>query len=70
MTTHIIYHDFRNSNPPCPRVMLTAPVLTKGRRLFKTASKVNTGLNRACIFLCGACAAVSLFVFLIAWIGG
>ena len=64
MTSRVIYHDFNSNNPvptvtePAPTVSLTAAVLTKGRRL----TAINNALNIACVFLCGACTAVGLFI--------
>lgn len=55
MTTKIIYHDFRQSPAP-------ASIPEKGRRILRAARKVNTALNDACLFLCGACAAVSVMI--------
>lgn len=65
MTTHIIYHDFRNTSNTTPAVLLTAPMLAKGRRLYRTAAKVNTVLNHSCLFLCGACIGVSVLIILL-----
>lgn len=65
MTSSIIYHDFRSTSEltaPAPAVALTAHTLTKGRRILKTAAKVSAALDAVCVFLCGACTAVSLFV--------
>lgn len=70
MTSRIIYHDFRSANNSVPRIILTAPVLAKARRLVKVADKVNNVLTAACIFLCGACSTVSLFVLIILALGG
>ena len=70
MTTQIISHNFQNANPTAARVMLTAPVLSGGRRLFKAANKFGTALHAACIFLCGLCTAVSLTVLIILATGG
>ena len=64
MTSSVIYHDFRNSNPvpataePASTVFLTASVLSKGRRL----AAINHALNIACITLCGACIGVSVLI--------
>ena len=70
MTSRIIYHDFRSANNSVPRIILTAPVLTKGRRLVNVADKVNNVLTAVCIFLCGTCSAVRLFILIILAIGG
>ena len=64
MTQRIIYHDFR-SKPAAQSVALTAPMLRKGRRIIKTFAHVNTALSTGCMFLCGACSAVSLLVLLL-----
>ena len=64
MTQKIIYHEFVNESNE-PNVALTAPILDKGRRLIKTYAQVNTALNVGCIFLCGACSAVSLVILLL-----
>ena len=50
MTSNIIYHDFRNNAPSNP----TTP------RIVKTAPHVNNVLHTLCIFLCGACTAISI----------
>ncbi len=66
MTQKIIYHDFRESVTE-PNMALTAQILSKGRRLAKTLTQLNNAMNVTCIFLCGACSAVSLMIlFLIA----
>lgn len=67
MAPRIIYHDFTQKADRTPEttVFLTASVLEKGRRLAKTAANVNAALNTACIFLCGACAAVSIGILLL-----
>lgn len=72
MTSRIIYHDFRNASNtpfPTPTVVLTAPMLIKGRRLFKTAARVNASVNAACVFLCGACTALSLGILAMLFFG-
>ncbi len=61
MTQNVIYHDFQNK-AAAPAVVLTDPMLRKGRRLIKTFAHVNTALNMGCVFLCGACSAASLIV--------
>lgn len=70
MSTRVIYHDFRKVQSPDLSVMLTAQVLSKGRRLIKAVNKLNTAINGACLFLCGACMGVSILI--LAWlaIGG
>lgn len=69
MTSNIIYHDFRQKAEPvaapASTVFLTAAVLAKGRRVLKAMESVNAALNTACVFLCGACAAASVLIFLI-----
>lgn len=65
MTSRIIYHDFRNPSElsyPTSPVMLTAPILAKGRRFLRAVEAINTAINAACIFLCGACTVVSLLI--------
>jgi hypothetical protein len=64
MTQRIIYHDFRKETAP-KTVTLTAPMLRKGRRMIRTFAHINTTLNIGCIFLCGACSAVSVLVLLL-----
>lgn len=54
MTARIIYHDFQNNEK------------AKEPRLVKIAARVNTGLNAACLFLCGACAAIGVLVIVMA----
>lgn len=64
MTSRIIYHDFSGNNPlpttkePESTVSLTAAVLAKGRHW----AAINNALHIACIFLCGACTAVGVFI--------
>lgn len=62
MTTHIIYHDFRNPTSAASGVMLTAAVLKKGRRLVKTVNAINKVQVTACVFLCSACITVSMLI--------
>ena len=64
MATNIIYHDFRNTNTPVPSVMLTAPLLNKGRRLIKAVDTINAAIIATCIFLCGICSAVSILILI------
>jgi hypothetical protein len=61
MTQQIIYHDFKATSAT-PTVALTAPILRKGRRLAKACTCFNNAMGTACIFLCGACSAVSLVI--------
>lgn len=70
MTTRVIYHDFRQTQSPDLSVMLTAQILSKGRRLIKAVSKINAAINGTCLFLCVACMGVSILI--LAWlaIGG
>ena len=61
MTSNIIYHDFSGKNTIStmpqqgPTILLTAPLLEKGRRL----AKINHTLHVACVALCGVCIGVS-----------
>ncbi len=64
MTQNVIYHDFQNKTA-APAVVLTDPMLRKGRRLIKTFAHINTTLNMGCVFLCGACSAVSVLLLLL-----
>lgn len=64
MTQRIIHHDFQKETAP-KTVTLTGPMLQKGRRVMRTFAYLNTTLNLGCIFLCGACSAVSLLVLLL-----
>ena len=61
MTQQVIYHDFQKKREQTG-VALTGPLLAKGRRLMKSVGRINTALNASCVFLCGACSAVSLVV--------
>lgn len=74
MTNSIIYHNFQNTaaatNASASQVVLTAPMLEKGRRVAKTVSRVNAAANAACMFLCGACSAVGLLILLLLVWGG
>ena len=54
MTARIIYHDFRTEET------------TKEPRIVKIAARINAFLNDACLFLCGACAAVGVLAILMA----
>jgi len=56
MTARIIYHDFRNEETP------------KEPRLVKLAARLNTGLNSACLFLCGACTAIGVLAIVAAFL--
>ena len=64
MTQRMIYNDFR-SGTEAPGAVLTAPVLRKGRRVLKTFARIHRGVNMGCVFLCGACSAVSLLILLL-----
>ncbi len=74
MTNPIIYHNFQNTatatKVPAPSVVLTGPILEKGRRVAKTVIRVNHVANAACMFLCGACSAVGLLILLLLVRGG
>lgn len=67
MTTQIIYHDFRKASEPAQvktsAILLTAPILKKGRRWFKVWAGINAAVQGGCLALCGACIAVSLLIF-------
>ncbi len=69
MTNSIIYHNFQNTEAaakaPASGVVLTAPILEKGRRVAKFVIRVNAVANAACMFLCGACSAVGLVILLL-----
>jgi hypothetical protein len=64
MTQKVIHYDFQKK-AATPAVVLSEPLLRKGRRLLKTFAYVNTGLNMGCVFLCGACSAVSVLLLLL-----
>lgn len=69
MTKQVIYHDFRRSTSPAlepeSTVILTASLLTKGRRWFKAWESLNAAIYGACLVLCGACIGVSLLTILL-----
>ena len=69
MTQKVIYHDFQNKADASATV-LTEPLLRKGRRLLRTFAYVNTGVHLGCVFLCGACSAVSVLLLLLLARGG
>lgn len=73
MTHSVIYHDFRQNEPmtmePENATVLTASVLTRGRRWFKAWENLNAVSNAACLVLCGACIAASVFTLLVVWAG-
>ena len=52
MTSKIIYHDFRMKNDTATK--------NTAARVVKASAHVNAALNTACIFLCGACTAISI----------
>lgn len=55
MTTKIIYHDFRISTAP-------ESIQDKPPRILKAVEKINAAINGACLFLCGACAAIGVMI--------
>ena len=64
MTTQILYHDFRKTDDATPStLLLTAPLLKKGRRCFKFWAGVNAAVQGGCLALFGACIGVSLVIF-------
>ena len=65
MTTRVIYHNFKNRKAAASRMALTAPMLLNGRRLIKTTRTIPAALNAVCIFLCGGCTMVSLFILVL-----
>lgn len=65
MTSNVIYHDFRAANEAAPTAALTASVLTKGRKWVKTLNAIPAMANNACMFLCGACAGVSVLLLIV-----
>lgn len=66
MTSRVIYHDFRQENDtitvPESAVILTAPILAKGRRWIKAWAGFNATVHGVCLVLCGACIAVSAMI--------
>ena len=52
MTSHIIYHDFRQNAAP------------EESRFSKLMSRINALLNDTCVFLCGACTGFGMLVLL------
>lgn len=65
MSTNVIYHDFQAANEPAPSVALTASVLSKGRKWVKAVDAIPTIANNACLFLCGACAGISVLLLIV-----
>ena len=67
MTNSIIYHDFRQTNSPAidpkPNTVLTASVLTKGRRWHKFWGNLQKATEAVCLILCGAGIAFSIYIF-------
>lgn len=53
MTSHIIYHNFRQNAAPSES------------RLERLAARIHTALNDACVFLCGACAGFGILMLLV-----
>lgn len=72
MTKKVIYHDFRQTNHPDNEpestVVLTGEMLIKGRRWFRTWENLNATIDGACLVLCGACIAASVFTFLMLYL--
>ncbi len=62
MTTNIIYHDFGNTEASRPTTLLTARVLTRGRRWHRFWDNLNRGITAACIVSCSLGIAFSLYV--------
>lgn len=64
MTSNIIHHDFQNSRHTSSPRDIAAQKIYKARRLMKLTATINSAINTACVFLCGACMAASLLILL------
>lgn len=73
MTQKVIYHDFRQDSGMALETerptVLTAGVLARGRRWFKAWENLNAVSNAACLVLCGACIAASVFTLVMVCVG-
>lgn len=66
MTYSVIYHDFQQTNDPAPNressTVLTAGLLTKGRRWCKFCAGVSKATETTCLVVCGASIVFSLLI--------
>lgn len=66
MTNRIIYHDFQRTNNPAihpeSSAVLTARVLVRGRRWHRFWNNSGKAVDTACLALCGAVIALSMYV--------
>lgn len=63
MTTHIIYHNFQATSEAQAGILNTSS-LRKARRLRRLVNRFNHFMSSLCVFLCGACTVLCLFILL------